>query len=483
VNPQKGTIKKGTAVSPWTRDSIDGAYIKSEAQAGRMGEQLVAVGIKDHDGLSFRSPNTSDQEAFERAKQEYYGRQPSWDAANLIPNEPRKAGRADWACEIYGARHWSDTYSIRQLFAMVMFLECMRDTVRIAASENARDRAAAIQTYLALALDKAADYNSKQVGWDVTRRKIAHAFTRHDLSMRWSFAEFDAGRVLAPWAVDQVVDAYIDVASLAELPSKDLFGESALRTIDRLQLSQGKAQSLSAIPAGSIRVITVDPPYYDNVNYAECSNYFYVWMKRTLGDLCPSFFATELANEDDEAVMNVARFKDMGRKAKPLAIADYENKMQAAFTEMNRVLAHDGILTVMFTHKEVDAWDTLGSSLIRAGFQIDSSWPVHTESEKSLHQAKKNAAASTILLVCRKREEASEPVWWDDLKNKVRERAREKAEEFEQAGICGVDLYISTFGPVLSIISEHWPVLTSQSDSKGSPIPLKPGDSTWPGKR
>jgi len=190
----------------------------------------------------------------------------------------------------------------------------------------------------------------------------------------------------------------------------------------------------------------------------------------------PDFFDTELSNEDDEAVMNAARFKTMGKKAKALATADYENKMFACFKEMNRVLHPDGVLTVMFTHKQVQAWDTLGSSLMRAGFRIDASWPIHTESEVSLHQAKKNAAASTILLVCRKREVPGESAWWDDLKGQVRETARETAQRFEKEGIRGVDLYISTFGPVLSIISERWPVLTSITDPKtGEPMPLQPG--------
>src|SRR5262245_24980864 len=212
--------------------------------------------------------------------------------------------------------------------------------------------------------------------------------------------------------------------------------------------------------------------------YAECSIYFYVWMKRTLGSVFPRLFASELTNADDEAVMNVARFKDMGKKAKQLAAADYENKMLACFREMHRVLADGGVLTVMFTHKQVEAWDTLGSALIRAGFRIGASWPVHTESEASLHQAKKNAAASTILLACRKREPSGETAWWDDLKGQVKETARETAQRFEKEGIRGVDLYISTFGPVLSIISERWPVLTSNTDPKtGDPIPLQPGEA------
>jgi adenine-specific DNA methylase len=204
-------------------------------------------------------------------------------------------------------------------------------------------------------------------------------------------------------------------------------------------------------------------------------------MKRTLGSTFPELFnpsdPEQLANADDEAIMNVARFKEAGKKAKQLATADYENKMFACFREMARVLSTDGVLTVMFTHKQVEAWDTLGTALIKAGFRIDASWPVNTESDKSLHQAKKNAAASTILLTCRKRGKAGESVWWDDLKGKVKAVARQKAEEFEKEGITGVDLYISTFGPVLAIISESWPVLTSESDDEGEPIPLKPGDA------
>jgi hypothetical protein len=116
--------------------------------------------------------------------------------------------------------------------------------------------------------------------------------------------------------------------------------------------------------------------------------------------------------------------------------------------------------------------------LIGAGFSIRASWPVHTESEHSLHQAQKNAASSTILLACRKRSRpaaAASAVWWDDLQAEVRRTARQKAQEYAAQGVRGVDLYISTFGPTLSVISEHWPVLTSEIDEgTGQPRPLRP---------
>ena len=330
-----------------------------------------------------------------------------------------------------------------------------------------------------MAFDKAVNYNSLHCYWDYTRSKIAQAFSRHDFAFRFSCCEFDASRNLIPWAIDQVVDAYRDITKLLDLDATKLDeGPKETSPYKRLSFTNGPAQALDSLPSDSISCITVDPPYYDNVMYAECSNYFYVWLKRLLRNQFPTLLKEELANEDDEAVMNTARYKDAGKKKKDLATADYENKMFACFKEMNRVLSPNGVLTVMFTHKQVQAWDTLGSSLMRAGFRIDASWPVHTESGASLHQAKKNAAASTILLVCRKREASAESAWWDDLKGQVRETARETAKRFEREGIRGVDLYISTFGPVLSIISEQWPVLTSNTDPKtGDPIPLLPGEA------
>ena len=477
IDPDKGTVKRGTGLSPWTGDTIEGAYIKAEAQAGRLGQQLYAVAIKSTGAIGFRAPTAEDELAYGVAELESKKRWAAWEANGLVPGESRKVGRADWACEIYGATKWSDTYSPRHLLAMVSYIETYK-ALQDSWSGRTDNEAEALATLFAMAIDIAADYNSKQTYYESTRNKIAHAFQRHDLSIRWSFSEFDASRKLAPWACYQIEDAYRKLAGLSYEGKSGLFTGDLPPAVDRLNLTTGPAQSLSSMNHGSIHCICVDPPYYDNVMYSECSNYFYIWQKRTLGDLYPSLFQSELTNAEDEAVMNTARFKAMGKKAKALAIADYENKMFACFKEMNRVLHPDGVLTVMFTHKQVQAWDTLGSSLMRAGFRIDASWPVHTESEASLHQAKKYAAASTILLVCRKREIATESAWWDDLKGQVQETARETAKRFESEGIRGVDLYISTFGPVLSIISERWPVLTSDNDPRtGDPVPLQPGEA------
>lgn len=474
-DPDKGTIRRGIAVSPWTGEVVDGEYIKREAQAGRMGQQLYAVALKTDKGLTFRSPTDADLAAARSAEEELARNIVDWDAQGWIPREPRQAGRADWAAEVYGFRSWADTFAPRQLLA---FCTAMSELQRVKSEINTiqdRSRASALITYLCLAFDKAVDYNSTQVIWDPTRQKIAHAFQRHDFSMKWTFAEFDAAHNLFHWAATQISDSYLGISRLTQSTQLPLWLKTAESPVERLRITQGNAAQLDSLQTGSVHVICVDPPYYDNVQYAELSDYFYVWLKRTGGEQHSGWFNTELTDKDDEAVANEARFAAFGSKRKSLARQDYERKMLAIFSEAGRVLQSDGILTVMFTHKQVQAWDTLATALISAGFRIDASWPVHTESEHSLHQARKNAAASTILLVCRKREVQSEPIWWDDIRGEVQRVARERAAEFAEHGITGVDLYISVFGPALSVISERWPVLTSEVDQKtGQPKPIRP---------
>jgi putative DNA methylase len=502
ANPDDGTISRGVGRSPWTGETISGEYIKAEAQAGRMGELLYAVATKGPGGFKFRPPGSEDLAAARRAEVALTEKRPGWLARDVIPTEPRQEGRADWAAGIYGLSTWADAFASRQLLAMCTIVEVLGEIRSEIESKMPTGRANAVLTYLAVAFDKAIDYNSTQAVWHASRQVIAHAFQRHDFAFKWAFTEFDASQNLLPWVVDQVVDAYRSISTLAQSATSHLWDSSLASRPQSLHISRGNAGDLSAIGSASIQAIVVDPPYYDNVQYAELSDYFYVWLKRTVGDLYGGWFDNELVNKDDEAVASLARFAEYGGKRRELANQDYERKMAAAFREMHRVLRPDGVLTVMFTHKRVEAWDTLASALIGAGFVIHASWPVHTESEHSLHQAKKNAASSTILLVCRKRAEGemgrhgdtetgrrgdgetgirnpqsaiANPVWWDDLQGKVRATARTKAEEFAAAGIGGVDLYLSTFGPTLSIISEHWPVLTSEIDPKtGHPRPLRP---------
>jgi adenine-specific DNA methylase len=226
------------------------------------------------------------------------------------------------------------------------------------------------------------------------------------------------------------------------------------------------ADQLDHIADESVDVVVMDPPYYDNVMYAELSDFFYVWLKRTAGHVFPELFRSVLTNKDAEAVANPAKFQ--GQKgARALAARDYQERMAAIFAECRRVLKSDGVMTLMFTHKATGAWDALTSGLMEAGFTITASWPINTEAEGSLHIKDKAAANSTIFLVCRPRsgDIGGETQYWEDVEPRVRRAVRERVAEFQKGGIAGVDLYLASFGPALEEFSKHWPL------RRGTPAP------------
>ncbi|MBN1815151.1 MAG: DUF1156 domain-containing protein, partial [Anaerolineae bacterium] len=475
-DPNEGTVSQGVGRSPWTGDPIDGDYIKAEAQAGRMEQMLYAVAVKRRGGRDFRTPTPEDLDAIAAAETELARQCPLWEAQDVIPTEPIGVSNYDRGHRLYGMYNWADFFTPRQILALGTFVETLRALRHEMQTVIGGERAIAVETYLSMAISKAINYNAYLTSWNAPRSVMRSVFDQHNFSFKWTFGEFDAASNLIPWSVDQVYDAYKGIAELVEMPQSALEGYVFERGL--LNIQQDNAADISTIPSSSVHAVVTDPPYYDNVMYGELADFFYVWLKRTVGHLYPEWFAAQLTDKDAETIANPARFADLGRRKKDLAEQDYERKMAASFREMHRVLRDDGVLTVMFTHKKVEAWDTLATALIGAGFSVESSWPVHTESEHSLHQAKKNAARSTILLCCRKRDvgaQRAEPVWWDDIQGAVRETAREKAHAFAERGIEGVDLYLSTFGPVLSVISQHWPVLTSEVDERtGEPKPLRP---------
>ena len=473
-DPSHGTVRRGIGRSPWEgNQAVDGDYIKAEAQAGRMDSQLYCVAVKKpRGGFDFREPIDADLRAVEKAEEELARRFAGWEARGWVPTEAYPEVTSDMRPHHYGMPTWADMFSPRQLLTLCSYVEALHDLIPEIEKEMPADRAKAVVTYLGMVLSKAVNYNSYLASWHSGRSVMRGVFDRHDYAFKWTYGEFDASRNLFPWALKQITDAYKGIGKLAA-PAHNIFKQSKAPVPVEVTLSS--ASDLDHLQDGSVDLVLTDPPYYDNVMYGELSDFFYVWLKRTLGTVHPDLFADDLANKDDEAVANPARFARLGRKKKQLASGDYERKMAAAFQEAFRVLTHDGVLTVMFTHKKVEAWDTLATSLLDAGFAIHSSWPVHTESEHSLHQAKKNAARSTIMLTCRKRFAGSEPAWWDDIRGRVRRTARETAESLQEQGISGVDLYIATFGPTLAILSENWPVLTSVDDEKtGEPKALRP---------
>jgi adenine-specific DNA methylase len=465
-DPDRGTVADGDAVSPWDGLAIDGEYIRSEAQAGRMSSQLYAVATRTSRGRDFRAPTLGDFRALATAQTELSRLLPTWLDRDQVPNEEVPKGLKTTEPRNYGMAYWRDMFSPRQLLVHGMFVEEYRRLVPEVRDVLGGDRAEAVLALLALLQGKALNWNAILSSWDASRDKMRSVFDSHNLAFKWTFAEFDGARELYPWCLAQAIDAYSEIADLIRPADEGPLAETTLWSVPGpVSIMCRNAADLQSVGDRSVTLVCIDPPYYDNVMYAELADFFYVWEKRTLGLVNPELFTDELTDKKNEAVANPARFADEGKRKKQLANADYEAKMSAIFAECSRVLRDDGVLTVMFTHKRAEAWDTLGMGLLEAGFRIETSWPVNTESEQSLHQANKNAAASTIMLVCRKRDETvADAPYFEDLESDVRAAARDALERFSRAGLSGVDLLLSTYGPALSVISSRWPVYSSEAD-------------------
>ena len=212
--------------------------------------------------------------------------------------------------------------------------------------------------YLALSLDKHLNYNSRMSVWMPTREVVANTFNRHDFALCWSHAEIVPLIVGLgyDWAIGQTAKCIDELVSLVrpgkESESDDLFNNADAEeyTPPPISITCKPGDSLDHIEDGSIDAVVMDPPYYDNVMYAELSDFFYVWLKRTAGHVYPELFRRHLTDKDNEAVANPARFR--GKKgAKALAGRDYQDRMASIFAECRRTLKPDGVMTLMFTHK------------------------------------------------------------------------------------------------------------------------------------
>ncbi|MBP2520895.1 DUF1156 domain-containing protein [Rhodococcus sp. PvP104] len=475
----RGTSAGGRAISPYDDLVIDGTYIKAEAQAGRMSQVLYAVAIRTAAGeRTFRAPTDEDLAAVQAAETRFAEVKDLWQARGILPSEDiPDESNYDRGHRLYGRRTWLEMFNPRQALVHGTFSE---EFVKLIPEVEASlgEQAGDVLFELALMQGKALNWNSRSSTWDVSRQKMRSVFEKHNFSFKWTFAEFEGATALYSWCLDQLTDAYGGIARLLdETGAPGIAGEAPL---DRsVTVYQGSGADMQSVVDGSVAHICMDPPYYDNVMYAELADYFYVWEKHTLGRLVPQYFAGDLTDKENEAVANPARFQAMGRRKKELADLDYEAKMTAIFAEARRILRDDGVLSVMFTHKRAEAWDTLGMGLLQAGFTIETSWPVNTEPEQSLHQANMNSAASTIMLVCRKRASADGSVrmYLDDLEQDIRDAARNAAQRFQHDGIDGVDLLLSTYGPTLSVISRNWPVYSSVPDADGKEQLLRPEDA------
>ena len=459
VAPPLRSYAKGKGISLFTGESIPAEWIKAKALAGQMGSALYAVALKTPQGLKFRPAQPADLDALDAAEAQLQQWRGDWEARNLIPTEKVPEGSKTREPLQRGLTSWADMFSPRQLLGFGVLMEELQALRPAILAEEGEEMGEAVAHLLSFVLDKLANWNSNLSSWNIQAQTVRSVFDRHDFAFKLTFAEMApimAGGGLA-WAIDSAVSAYDEVA---KLPRSE--------AIQPIQMTQGSAASLIHLADRSLDAIVVDPPYSDNVQYSELADFFYVWLKRSQGHRRPEWFSSLLCENGEEAVKNDARFRAGAKKAKDAATAaqaHYQEVMTRVFGEAHRVLRSDGVLTVMFTHKKQEAWEALFASLIEAGFTITATWPIMTEGAHSLHQAKKNAAQSTVILVARLRTSHAGTGYFDvAMQARIREAAEATAERLAGEGLNPVDQLVGSFGPAMEVFSAYDTVRTDTGE-------------------
>ncbi len=436
-----GTMAGAKSRCPVCGVNIPKTYIKACGHEGQLGARMTAVIVDTGHGKEYRLPTPEEvgaalaaaQALPEAAAQIPYG----------LPTEPLPesgtsgAGRA-FTVPQYGFKTWADLFTPRQLLALVTFVKwtrAARDEMRRLGYPE--EWGEAIAGYLASVMDKSAQYSSTVCTWHVSRELIRDTFARFALPMTWDFAEValsnDVGG--AHGAQRDWVARYVgrETRLLSENGFLDLLCQSATNSLD-----------------GPVDAVVTDPPYYDAIPYADIADFFYIWLRRTVGDQYPDMFAIPLTTKADELVQQ-SKSGEAGRKGK----AEYEEGMAATFRRAWEALTQDGRMVVVFAHKDTEAWETLVTAMIQAGFTVTASWPIDTEMTNRPRGQESAALASSIWLVCRKRPVGAGVGRYGAVRRAMEARVTERLRYFWDVGISGPDFVWAAVGPALESYSAY----------------------------
>ncbi len=422
--------------------------IRHEGLAGRLGAVMTSVVVDGENGKEYRLPAPEEVHLAEAA-----GAHIERVFAGIpfgVPDEPLPAKEAlGFRVPLYGFDRWSKLFTQRQLIALGSFVK----HARAAAPEMLKEGypsewLEALRAYSAVSIDRLVDRSSILCRPDPTPTQsgVINTFSRFALPITWDFIEgvttesFSGG---FSGAVEWVAKVVAELTCLTNRPQPTVLVESLLS-------SRGFDYDL----------IVTDPPYYDSIPYSDLMDFFYVWLRRTLigvSSETDAAFATPLGPKWDHERNDGELIDDSSRHGgdKSRSKAVYEDGMFRAFRACYGALKPDGLLVIVFAHKDPDAWETLVSAIIKAGFVVDGSWPIQTEMGNRTRALGSAALSSSVWLVCRKRAEDAPPGWDNRVLAEMRESIQRRLREFWDAGIRGPDFVWAATGPALEAYSRH----------------------------
>ncbi len=460
-----GTMSRSGATCPCCGIVMTTEDIRLEGQAGRLGVVNTCVVVEGRGSKEYRVPAAEEISAAAQAEREldaiFSGVPHGLPNESIPTGASRVGGGSPFTVPQYGITRWSQLFTGRQLAALGTFVKHIREGIKnLRGQDYPPEWVEAVALGLCCLVSKLADKNSTLVEWQPHRFCIGHTFKRFALPISWDFAEVN---VLS----ESTGNAWATVEWIADV----IAGHQASPTWASPKVVLGDAQGEHAREAYD--AVVTDPPYYDAIPYSDLMDFFYLWHRRTVGDLAPDFsssFRHPLAPKWDhgtargELIDDASRFGGDNAKSK----AAYEEGMYGVFQACLNSLKPDGRLVLVFAHKHPDAWETLVSAIIRAGFVVDASWPIQTEMGARTRAIASAALSSSIWLVCKKRPAGARPGWDNRVLEEMRDRLHgrrdpassewiysPKLRSYWDAGIRGPDFVWAATGPALEAFSKH----------------------------
>ena len=459
-----GSMSRSGAQCPCCPTIMSMDDIRYEGRAGRLGAVMTAVVVGGVKGKEYRLPTAEELRVTAVSQEEldklYTGIPFGLPEEPISAERPSPNSRGASGLPRYGFDSWRKIFTNRQLLALGTFIReiscCLEDM-----SDYSEEWREAISVYISCAVSKFADYSSAICSWDNSRETLRQTFARFALPMVWDYCEVNSLAGTTGGFIPSIEWVAQVCGSLHTAPT----GEST-----PVVLRQSATERLSAAesPAGRFDLICTDPPYYDAIPYSDLMDFFHVWLRRVLRGISPktdAVFADPLgpkwdhAKNDGELIDQPSRFNSDVNASK----AAYEDGMFRTFRLCLGALRDDGRLVVAFANKQPEAWETLVSALIRAGFVVDGSWPIQTEMQTKVAGGAR--LSSSIWLVCKKRSPAR-PGWDTTVLAEMRERIRTQLRDFWDAGIRGPDFVWAATGPALEAFSKY-PVV-KKADEAGA---------------